>query len=86
MAFTTVFKSNIEKHIRRSLKKLNMEDVIEDLDGLFANYSNTPVSTFLHSFMKQFNSTCVIFNEFYEKLARELDIYDFHGLSFYKPM
>ncbi len=86
MASVTVSKSNIEKHIRRSLKKLNMEDSIEDLGGLFANYSNTPISTFLHSFVKQFDSTCIIFNEFYEKFARELDIHDFHGSSFYKPL
>lgn len=78
--------TNIEHYIRKALKKLDMEDLIEDLDGLFKHYEFMPISTFLYQFLINFDEICVVFSEIYMKLSRDLGIFDFHGSSFYLPL
>ncbi len=83
---TLVNQTHVEQYIKNALKKLGMESLFQDIDGLFAHYNNMPISTFLLAFTENFDNTCVIFNEFYEQLSKDLHIHDFFGVSFFRPL
>jgi hypothetical protein len=86
MDTTLVKDTNVEKYVRKALKKEDMEGMIEDIDGLFKFYNNKLLKTFLFQFMKEFDKTCVLFFRFYIKLAEDIQLYDFHRVSFYLPI
>lgn len=83
MDSTKVKDTNVEKYIRKALVKFDMENDIDDINGLFEHYNNRLLRDFLQQFTKQFDKTCILFSYFYERLANDLKLYDFYGKSFY---
>lgn len=84
MSSTKVSQTNVEKYIRKYAKKHEIS--IDGIDDLFNHYNSMPLSIFLKQFLKNFDRTCIIFNEFYIKLSKEIGLYDFFASSFYLPL
>ena len=81
MGIIKVRDTNVEKYIKKAIIKKDIK--IDKIKELFEFYNDKLLRTFLQAFMKNFDKTCILFNYFYIKLAKDINIHDFYGHSFF---
>jgi hypothetical protein len=76
--------TNIENIIMEEFIKKFDKKSIETLKKVFIKYKNESVVKFMKVFMSDFDNTCEIFYNIYEKIINDLGLSNLYGISYYK--